>query len=130
MSPEIQVAIEEICQAFPGKTVEVRDDGEGGAFVVVRDLEIGSQYNPASSWVGFRITFQYPHGDIYPHYINGNVVRVDGQGHRNGFNLNQSFLGLPGYPAIMLSRRSNRWNAGQDTAALKLAKVLEWLRMQ
>jgi hypothetical protein len=29
-----------------------------------------------------------------------------------------------------VSRRSNRWNAANDTAALKLAKVIEWLRSQ
>ena len=30
--------------------------------------------------------------------------------------------------ATMVSRKSNRWNPAQDTAALKLAKVLDWIR--
>lgn len=33
-----------------------------------------------------------------------------------------------GAPAIQLSRRSNKWRQGEDTAAIKVAKVIQWLR--
>ena len=39
-------------------------------------------------------------------------------------------IAMPGFelPAIQISRRSNRWNPDRDTAALKLARVLDWIR--
>jgi hypothetical protein len=33
-------------------------------------------------------------------------------------------------PATAVSRRANRWNAAVDTAAIKLTRVLDWIRRQ
>ncbi|MCZ7579107.1 MAG: hypothetical protein M5U18_19520 [Dehalococcoidia bacterium] len=35
-----------------------------------------------------------------------------------------------GVPAIQISRRNNKLDPATDTAALKVAKVLEWLRLR
>lgn len=127
MTPDVERAISEIQQAFPGNTVEIQPDPNGGAYITVQDLALGDQYTPSKSWVGFQITFQYPHADVYPHYINGTVRRVDGQAYGAGMQLSQSWQGRD---AVMVSRRSNRWNAAVDTAAMKLAKILTWIRSQ
>ncbi len=125
MTPEVEQAIAEIQKAFPGHPVEVEAEGQGGAYVIVHDLLIGERYVPYTSWVGFTISYQYPYADVYPHYLDGELRRVDGhlvQG--AGF----SPATWRNRQVIQVSRRSNRWNAAIDTAATKLSKVLEWLR--
>lgn len=126
MTPEIEQAIAEIQQAFPGHSVEVETEAQGGANVIVHKLLIGKQYVPSSSWVGFAISFQYPYADVYPHYIDAGLRRVDGLVQGAGF----SSATWRDQQVIQVSRRSNRWNAAIDTAATKLTKVLTWLRNQ
>jgi hypothetical protein len=124
MTPEIAAAIDEIRESVPGRVVEATEDGQGGAYVIVRDLDIGATYVPPRTWCGFQITFQYPRADVYPHFVDGKVVRTDGKPHGGGIGSGvwQSMS------VLQLSRRSNRWDAEVDTAATKLAKVLDWFR--
>ena len=58
--------------------MQVRDDGEGGGFVFVEPLDPGPTYVQRETWIGFRITFQYPYADVYPHFARGDLARVDG----------------------------------------------------
>ena len=129
VKPEINQAIEEIRSAFPDHALDVEPDDDGGAFVKVCALSIGVQYEPDSSWVAFRITFQYPFADIYPHFLAPSLRRKDNQPLGEGFHLNHQWE-YPGgrEPATMVSRRSNRRDPASETAALKLAKVLDWIR--
>jgi hypothetical protein len=124
MTPSIQQAVEEIRSAYPGHSVDVEDDGAGGAFVKVHDLLIGDQYVPPVSWIAFRITFQYPLADVYGHYCVPNLARRDNVPLGQGFSQQV----WRGEPATMMSRRSNHLNPALDTAAFKLAKVLDWMR--
>lgn len=126
MTPEVEAAIAELRAAFPGYSMEVEPESQGGAYVTVYDLLLGSQYQPDRAWIGFLITFQYPHADVYPHFTDVSLERSD-----------EGELGQPfqrttwrGRPVTQISRRSNRWNAAEDTAALKLAKVLQWIAEQ
>ena len=128
LTPEVEEAIEEIRQAYLGHPVEVEPDGQGGAYVVVDDLEIGDQYAPSTSWVGFQIGFQYPQADVYPHLIDIKVRRLDGQALGEGFSDPNSPMQWRSRTAIQVSRRSKRLNPATDTAALKLAKVLDWIK--
>lgn len=129
MTPEVEQAIVEIKAAFEGHRVDVMPEPQGGAYVVVHDLMIGDHYNPQVTWFGFLITFQYPNADVYPHFIDGGVKRADSRAHGGGFSGPTTWPGSAGQ-VIQVSRRSNRWNPAFDTAATKLAKVLEWVRMQ
>lgn len=131
MKPEIERAIEEIRTSF-GSGVEVQPDDEEGAFVKVLNLDIGSHYEPERSWVAFRITFQYPFADVYPHFLVPHLKRKDGKELTNPLHPKDQFWSPPSgnEAAVMLSRRSNRRDAAVDTAALKLQRVLEWLRAQ
>ena len=129
MTAAVQQAIEEIRAAFPGHKVDVEPDADGGAYVKVHDLVLGDKYEPSVSWLAFRITFQYPFADIYPHFCIPTLKRIDGRSLGDGFNLNNQWqTSKATEPAILLSRRSNRLNPETDTAALKLAKVLDWIR--
>jgi len=127
MTPEVKVAIEEIKATFPDQRVDVEDEPQGGAYVVVHDLSIGTTYAPSSTWVGFVVSYQYPYADVYPHFIDGEVQRVDKQGLGGGFSNRATWQNRS---AVQVSRRSNRWNPAVDTAATKLIKVLEWIRIR
>ena len=122
--PAVAEAIEEIRCTFDQCAVEVAPDGSGGTEVVVRGIPLGCPYVQPEVWLGFRITFQYPYADVYPHFTNPELARADGGGLGSGFGT----ATFQGQPAIQISRRSNRLNPGTDTAALKLLKVLRWMK--
>lgn len=130
MKEAVQQALDEIRSAHPGHALDVETDDDGGAFVKVHDLVLGPQYIPERSWVAFRITFQYPFADVYPHYCAANLARKDGRAPGGGFSQNTWRTPSSEQPATMVSRRSNHLNATTDTAALKLAKILDWIRSQ
>jgi hypothetical protein len=129
MHTPVEQAIAEIRATFPGHQVDVEPDPDGGAYVAVRDLHLGDQYAPSVSWVGFHITFQYPHADVYPHFcvagLKKNDAAVAAPFHKGEWKPPSGAV-----PATSVSRRSNHWNPAVDTAAIKLMKVLEWIRSQ
>ena len=122
--PEVAKAIEEIRSTFEGCAVEAERDGSGGAIVVVRGIPLGCPYRQTEVWIGFQVTFQYPYADVYPHFTNAELTRSDGSGLGGGFGT----ASFQGQPAIQISRRSNRLDPETDTAALKLLKVVRWMK--
>lgn len=123
VKPEVGQAIRDIAAAFPNATVSADKDGDGGAYVFVRDVPLAPIYQQRETWVGFHITYMYPDADVYPHFVREDLCRVDGAPLGDG----TSPVPFQGRAAIQLSRRSNRWNPATDTALLKLQKVLLWL---
>jgi hypothetical protein len=119
--PAVSDAIDEVRANFADQTVVSREDGEGGAYVIVEDVSLTAGYSVDRTWVGFRITFTYPNADVYPHYVRGDLVRLDGRPMPFGAT------SFEGRPALQVSRKSNRWDPRTDTAAIKLQKVLAWL---
>jgi hypothetical protein len=122
MTPEVAGAIDEIRAAFPDATVGAREDGDG-VIVIVDPVDPGPPYVQRATWIGFRITFQYPYADVYPHFLRGDLARVDGAALGEGITATR----FEDQSAVQVSRRSNRLNPATDTAALKLTKVLHWL---
>ena len=122
--PAVAKAIEEIRCTFDHCVVEAEADGSGGAVVVVKRIPMGRPYIQAEVWIGFQITFQYPYADVYPHFTNADLARSDTGGLGGGFGT----ATFRGQPAIQISRRSNRLNPETDTAALKLLKVIRWMK--
>ncbi len=125
IQPQIEKAIEEIRSSFPDCRIEVESDGAGGAYVLVHDVLLGPPYAQQKIWVGFQITFQYPYADVYPHFTVHELARIDGKPLGDGIGNGANFRGKV---AVQLSRRSNKLNPATDTAALKLLKVIQWLR--
>ena len=124
MTPDVEQAIQEIREAFDGHVVEVSPEGQGGAYVIVHDVTIAPGFTPAQTWIGFLIPFQYPLADVYPHFIGNDARRADGTGYGEAVTASN----WQGRSALQVSRKSNHWNAANDTAALKLMQVLTWLR--
>ena len=128
MTPEIETAVEQIRQTFAGCELTTRDDGEGGAFIIVEGVSPGSTFRQETTWVGFHLTFQYPFSDVYPVFVRGDLSRTDGRSIAGpGIQTGYTFEGRP---AVQLSRRSNHLNPATDTAALKMLKVIKWLGEQ
>lgn len=136
MKPEVEKALEELATGLPDAGIESKEDPDGGAFVLVDGIDIGSSFEPTSSWIAFHITFGYPDADVYPHFIDPKV-RYVGSGdapnlHPEG-DLPMSMTRggtAPGFerPAIQVSRRSNRRNAETDSALQKLMRIIAFLR--
>lgn len=124
MKPSVEAAIEELKRQFDGHDVSAEPDGEGGVYVVVEDVESGDQYIPTLTWIGFHLSYLYPETDVYPLYVGGDLHRTDGVALGEGM----SPTTWQGRTAIQISRRSNRRDPRVDTAAVKVVKVLEWLR--
>ena len=124
LKEEVAEAIAEIEATFHDSKVDVREEDQGGAFVVVDPVDPGAVYEQGETWIGFQITFQYPFADVYPHFVRGDLRRTDGAGLVEGMSPAQ----WEQRAAIQVSRRSNHLDPATDTAAIKLLKVLEWLR--
>lgn len=133
-TPEVSAALGELKDAYGAAAVTAQADPQGGAYVTVDPVEFGDHFTPATGWIRFHITFQYPAADIYPHFIPRTVRRADGKAVTPGTPLGVGTSegsythGTEQFDAIQLSRRSNRWNPATDSAVLKLVKVLAWLR--
>ena len=126
MKPEVKQAVEELREHFPDAEVMAVGTDDGGAMVTIDPVDPGPAYIQRETWLKFAITFQYPYSDVYPLFVRPDLSRVDGQGHGEGIAKGE----FDGESAIQLSRRSNRLNPAIDTAALKVTKVLAWLRAQ
>ena len=124
MKSEVEQAVEELRHRFGEAEVTARGTDDGGAIVAIDPVDVGPGYSPQETWMKFAIGFQYPHADIYPLFVRPDLVRTDGQPHGEGISL----TAFESEPALQLSRRSNHLNPEIDTAALKVTKVIEWLR--
>ena len=127
MTGDVSAAVDELRAGFPGHEVLVTEEPQGGAHVIVDDLGLGPAYATPTSWIGFTLGFQHPLADVYPHFLRADLAYADGRPLQPPLNPGQT---MPGFnrPAVMLSRRSNRWNPARDTAHLKLLRILAFLR--
>jgi len=124
ITPAVTEAITEIRATFDGAALSVKEDAEGGAYVRVEPVDPGSPYAQRETWIGFRITAQYPYADVYPLFVRHDLSRANGQPLGEGITSNHTF---DGQPAVQVSRRSSHLNPATDTAAIKVLKVLDWM---
>ena len=124
MKQAVATAIEELTRTFPSSVVRSREDGSGGAYVLVEDVAIGDRYRPSSTWVGGHVTALYPYADIYPLFMGDNVRRVDGVAFAAPVTPAAQFFDRP---ALQISRRNNRTQNYPQTAVAKFLKVLHFL---
>lgn len=117
--------IEEIRASFVGHDLVVEEDGQGGAYVTVADLDFGARFSPALGWIGFHLGMHYPAADVYPHFAPP-LTRADRGPLPTGLSCSDG-VKWRDRPATQISRRSNGRRDDADTAAIKLMKVLEWL---
>jgi hypothetical protein len=124
MKVEVSSGIEELKRQFSSASFAVREDGQGGAYVVIDPVLLGPKYRPETTWIGFHIPPQYPYADIYPVFIGGNVVRVNGVAFTPPVTPGHQFEGRP---AIQVSRRNSAAQGGLQKVGSKILKVLDFL---
>ena len=124
MKQGVANAIEELKRAFPSSQVCSREDGSGGAYVIVEDVAIGDRYRPSSTWVGGHITALYPYADIYPLFMGDDVRRVDGVAFEAPVTPGAQFFDRA---ALQISRRNNHTQNYPQAAVAKFLKVLHFL---
>lgn len=124
MKTEVSTAIEELKRQFTSSVVTASEDGQGGAYVFVEPVSLGSRFKPDSTWVGFQIPAQYPYADIYPIFIGSDVTRVDGTAFAAPVTPGHNFQGKA---AIQVSRRNGTAQSGLQKATTKVLKVLHFL---
>lgn len=124
MKADVSNAIAELQRAFPSSTIDVVEDGEGGARFTIDKLDLGDRYTPREVWLGAHIPAQYPYADIYPLFMDPAVQRIDGVPFEAPITHGAQFNGLP---AIQISRRNNHAQTHPQTAVSKIVKVLDYL---
>jgi hypothetical protein len=124
MKVEVSSGIEELKRQFSASTFKVREDGQGGAYVVMEPVTLGPKYRPEITWVGFHVPAQYPYADIYPVFIGGNVTRANGVPFSVPVTPGHQFEGRP---AIQVSRRNSAAQSGLQKVGAKILKVLDFL---
>jgi hypothetical protein len=125
--PPVADAVESLRKAFPDAVVDARDDGSGGAYVILDSVTLGSKFVPDKTWMGGHIPPQYPYSDIYPLFIGADVRFASGAPFVAPITANHTFCGRP---ALQISRRTNRLEPSLQTAPYKFQKVLYWLTQQ
>lgn len=124
MKVEVSSGIEELKRQFHSSTFTVREDGQGGAYVILEPVTLGSKYLPSETWLGFQIPAQYPYADIYPVFMGGNVVRADGTSFAAPLSAGHQFEGRP---AVQISRRYSAAQTGMQRVLSKVLKILRFL---
>lgn len=124
MKVEVSSGLDDLKRQFNAASFAVREDGRGGAYVIIEPVELGERFVPPTTWIGFQIPSQYPYADIYPVFIGGNVRRADGNPFVPPITLGQRFEGRP---AIQISRRNSAAQNGLQKASAKILKVLDFL---
>lgn len=120
----MSTALEELSRQFPSASLVIREDGQGGAYVIIEPMQLGSKYRPTETWVGFHIPAQYPYADIYPVFIGADIVRVDGVAFAVPITTGFHFEGRE---ALQVSRRNTAAQDGSQRAAARILKILDFL---
>jgi len=124
MNQDVSSAIDELKRAYPCSEITVSEDGQGGAYVIVEQVEIGAQFTPPIVWMGGHITAMYPNADIYPVFIDAGVSRLNGKPFEVPVTPNATFMGRS---AWQVSRANNQIHLAPQSAAMKFAKVVHFL---
>lgn len=120
----VEAAIEGLRQTFAPAAISFSEDGGGGAHVLVEEVPLGERFAQNTTWIGGHITAQFPHADIYPIFVRGDLQRRDNAPHQAPITPGHTFAGRP---AVQISRRSNARDPARETAAMKFLKCLEFL---
>jgi hypothetical protein len=124
MKAEVARGIEELKRQFGTANFTVREDGQGGAYVLMDPVTIGPRYQPSETWIGFQIPAQYPYADIYPVFVRSDLSRADGVEFAVPVTRGHNFQGRP---AIQVSRRNGAAQGGLQKVSAKILKVLDFL---
>ena len=122
IAPSVRVALEELEADFA--EVESEPDGAGGAFVRIKKLDLGENWQPAETELAFQLLFNYPYAPVYPFYATSELRRADDgplPQPLQKVNWRESDV-------TQISLRANQWQPQHDTASGAVAQVRHWFR--
>ena len=124
LNEPVKRALDELHERFGG--LEIEPDGPGGARVTVQRVPLPAGLSRSESWVGFVIPHNYDDVQVYGHHFPRDLRRADGaELAPPGISYGGEWSGKP---SLVVSRGSNNWRKGIDTALIKLLKVLGFLK--
>lgn len=123
LTPEIEAALSELREAFPGK-VSHGDDGQGGVDVTVADLELGPRWERPRAALTFNLAYNYPFTPIYPYYLPEGTSPIGGwpQALQN--------VAWKGANVVQVSLRFTTWDPSRDNAVGCVYETRRWLQEQ
>ena len=124
MNNDVLAAVEELKRAFAPSELTVVPDGQGGARVIVEEIDLGERFQPQRTWMGGHINALYPSADIYPVFVAADVRRSDGKPFEVPITPGASFLDRP---ALQISRMNNQIHLAPQSAVTKFHKILHFL---
>ncbi len=127
LAQSVEAAIREVETSFAPSRVVAEPDGRGGAHVIVERVPLGPPFVQSEIWVGAHLPAQLPYSDVYPVFVSGELKRVDSEPLKPPITAGHTFLGRS---AVQISRRSNGVDLSAQSAAMKMQKVLHWMRTQ
>jgi hypothetical protein len=120
----VEKAIDELKATFPGASLEIEEDGSGGARIRIDSVDLSPIYSQRVTWIGGHIAAQIPYADVYPLFVRGDLLRTDSRPLGEAMSPGHTFMA---HPAVQVSRRSNARDPIIETPALKFLKVLAWI---
>lgn len=124
MKIEVSTGIEELKRQYPTASFTIREDGQGGAYILIEPVSLGPKYRPTTTWIGFQIPALYPYADIYPVFIGADIVRADGTVFAAPVTRGHQFEGRA---AIQVSRRNGAAVTGSQKVTAKILKIVDFL---
>jgi len=124
IKPKVEEAVALLKPRYGATHIQADPDGQGGAFVTVDKVPLGAPFQQSDTWVGFQLTAVFPYADVYPHFTQPDLTRMDGAALGEGTSL----ASFRDQPALQLSRRSKNVEPSPEMAIRKLLRVLAWLQ--
>jgi hypothetical protein len=124
LSQGVSVGLQQLEEVFTGR-VRHEPDGEGGAFVVVEEIELGEHWSARTAELAFHLAYNYPASSIYPYYLQPDIVPAGG-----AFPQALQRVEWRGSPMIQVSLRQENWDPRRDNAVGAVMQTQDWLRSQ
>lgn len=124
LKPAVDKALADLRAQFAGHTINVEEDGGGGAYFVIEGLDVGPGFTPSVSWLGGHLSAALPYADVYPLFIDGALRRAGGK------QFAVPILPVPwrGRAALQVSRINRNAASAPQSVTFKVARVLEFIR--
>jgi len=123
VTADVADALAEI-EAHYGRRASHEPDGQGGALVVIQDVELPSSWGRKSASLQFIIPFNFPAIPPYPYYVPQNAQPPP------PWHQALQPIEWRGEPMIQVSLRNVNWNATKDNIVGCVMQVSAWLRAQ
>ena len=123
LTAEVAAALAEI-EGHYGRRVRHEPDGQGGALVVIEEIQLPASWAGQRAPLYFAIPFNFPAIAPYPYYLPQDVQPPP------PWHQALQPIEWRGAPMIQVSLRNANWSPARDNILGCLMQVSGWLRSQ